>query len=240
MVAATLTVALTTADDAVWLVRYTSPSLPLRTRVINACLFVITLEVLACACVAIAVLIERTVFLGGGDRWAVSEDIILGCAGAGICWAIALILYVKKVLKKRKRRELSLGNVQSTATTDYGAVADCSDSSSSSSGESTEEILENPSPWSVVMLTTLGALDEISYFPALVIGKIFSPLELCLGTFLAGCIVLAVVVLFLSQFKPLLDFFDRIPLYCIVAIFALTLTLEVVVDIISDTSDAMN
>ena len=65
-----------------------------------------------------------------------SEDTILGCTGAGICWETAVVFYVKKMLKKRKRQELSLGNVQITTTTDYSAVAYFLDSFSFSSGES--------------------------------------------------------------------------------------------------------
>ena len=97
-----------------------------------------------------------------------------------------------------------------------------------------------PSPLVSSYVGYARSLGKISYFPASVIRKIFLLLELCLGNFLAGRIVFAVVVLFLSQFKPLLNLFDLIPIYWIVTIFALNLTLEVVVDIIFDTSDAMN
>lgn len=61
----------------------------------------------------------------------------------------------------------------------------------------------------------------------------FTPLDLCLGTLLASCIVLLVVNLFLSQCKPILDFLDRIPLWVIVGGFATVLTVGVLVDVFS-------
>jgi hypothetical protein len=67
-------------------------------------------------------------------------------------------------------------------------------------------------------------LDEISYFPALLVGKVFSPTELCLGTAFATIIILVIVLAFLSKFKPLVDFLDGIPLYGIVGMFAIILT----------------
>jgi hypothetical protein len=78
--------------------------------------------------------------------------------------------------------------------------------------------------WMIMSLTTLGALDEISYFPALLVGNVFSPSELCIGTLLASGIILVIVLMFLSKFKPLVDFLDSIPLYGIVGIFAVILT----------------
>lgn len=95
-------------------------------------------------------------------------------------------------------------------------------------------VSSKPSPWAVISFTTLGALDEVSYFPSLLLGGIFTPLDLCLGTFFAACIVLAVVTLFLAQCKPVLDFLDRIPLYGIVAAFATVLTVDVIFDVMAE------
>jgi hypothetical protein len=87
-------------------------------------------------------------------------------------------------------------------------------------------------PWTVVSLTTLGFLDEISYFPALILGHIFSVWELVLGTFLAGILMLAIQVFLASQCQPLMDFLDqRVPLYGIIAVFATILTLHLLWDI---------
>ncbi len=76
----------------------------------------------------------------------------------------------------------------------------------------------------IITFTTLGALDEISYFPALLMGNIFTPTELCVGAFFASVIILVVITLFLAQCKPLVDCLDRIPLYGIVGMFAVILT----------------
>ena len=82
-------------------------------------------------------------------------------------------------------------------------------------------------------LTTLGALDELSYFPALLIGKIFTPLEICLGTLLAAVIILMVVGCCLAQCRPLVNCLDRIPIYTVIAVFATILTLEVLYEWLS-------
>merc|ERR1712216_220028 len=82
------------------------------------------------------------------------------------------------------------------------------------------KIPSTPSLPIVISFTTLGALDEISYFPALIMGKIFTPMELCVGAFLASIIILIVINVFLVQCKPLVDCLDRIPLYGIVGMFA--------------------
>ena len=78
----------------------------------------------------------------------------------------------------------------------------------------------------IISFTTLGALDEISYFPALIMGKIFTPVELCVGAVLASILILGVVTFFLARCKPLVEFLDSIPLYGIVGLFAIVLTLD--------------
>ena len=242
VVGATLMIAATTADDAIWLVPYTSPSLPLCTRFIHGALFLATLEVLVCISVAVA----------SGLQWAVSdgknEEILLGSIGAGFCWIIAIALYIKKWLKRRRRAVAqSQFQQQSTHKIDnYGAIerleddareliqdAEQSLSCEADSDDNDDDRIQL-SLWAVVSFTFLGALDEISYFPSLVLGGLFTPLALCLGTFFASCIVLMVVTLFLSRCKPLLDWLDDIPLYNIVGTFAIVLTAGVVWDVLAD------
>ena len=237
LVGATLMVAATTADDAIWLVPYTSPSLPLCTRLIHGALFIATLEVLVFVCVAVA----------SGLQWAVSdeknEEILLGSIGAGFCWIIAAALYIKKWLKRRRRAAAKSEFQQQTThqTDNYGSV-ETQDreqpmSCEADSDNNDDDRIIQLSPWAVVSFTFLGALDEISYFPSLVIGGLFTPLDLCLGTFFAACIVLIVVTLFLSKCKPLLDWLDDIPLYNIVGTFAIVLTAEVVWDVLTERED---
>ena len=89
---------------------------------------------------------------------------------------------------------------------------------------SDRDIPSTPSIRMIISLTTLGALDEMCYFPVLLVGHVFSPVQLCVGTILASGIILVVVLMFFSKFKPLVDFLDKIPLYGIVAMFAAMLT----------------
>jgi len=234
LVGATLMVAATTADDAIWLVPYTSPSLPLCTRLIHGALFIATLEVLVFVCVAVA----------SGLQWAVSDEknekILLGSIGAGFCWIIAVALYIKKWLKRRRRAAARSAFQQQTThqTDNYGSVeTQDREQPMSCEADNDDDRIIQLSPWAVVSFTFLGALDEISYFPSLVIGGLFTPLDLCLGTFFAACIVLIVVTLFLSKCKPLLDWLDDIPLYNIVGTFAIVLTAEVVWDVLTERED---
>ncbi|KAL7484106.1 hypothetical protein ACHAW6_009756 [Cyclotella cf. meneghiniana] len=222
---ATVTVTLTTADDAIWLVPYTAPYLPLSTRITHGFLFILTLEVLACGCVAISKLFQWAVAskkTSSDVKWP-DEEIILGSIGAGLCW----------YLKKRRRttgqglhlseRDLHRAVTQKVSN-QYGSIP---------SGDEDDENLVSirPSPCAIISFTTLGALDEVSYFPSLLLGGIFTPYDLCLGTFLAACIVLVVVTGFLAQCKPVLNFLDRVPLYGIVATFATVLTVGVIFDV---------
>ena len=240
---ATALVALTTADDAVWLLKFTSPALPISTRIIHAALFVGTLSALSMGCVGVALLIENAV-IAGGSAQAENEDIMMGIVGASICWAIAIGLYVKKTIKRRKRPQQEPTNPRGNGA-QYGSIEEGSviknlgqdfDDASSSSGSSFDgddrDIPQTPSVLKVMTLTVLGALDEISYFPALVVGQVFTPLELCVGTFLAAALVVVIVACFLSTFKPLIDFVDKIPLYGIIGVFALVLSIGVIIDII--------
>jgi len=232
-------VALTTADDAVWLVRYVaSPSLHLSTRIIHAILFVATLECLTIGCVIVAFFLQKSI---GDDTYT------MGIVGAAICWILALFFFVRKTIKKRRRRRSSVAQ-SSTCTIEYGAINDgdrenarhvddassSSSSSNSTQGEHLDEIPQEPSIWTVITLTTIGALDEISYFPGLLIGGLFSPVELCIGTFLASLLVLAVVGCFIARFKPLLKLLDKIPLYGIISAFAIVLTAGVVYDLLNE------
>jgi hypothetical protein len=234
---ATVTVTLTTADDAIWLVPYTAPYLPLSTRIIHGFLFILTLEVLACGCVAISSLFQWAVASkktssSSDVKWP-DEEIILGSIGAGLCWVIAIVLFVRKYLKKLRRtteqglhlseKELHRAVTQKVSN-QYGSIPSDDDIDEN-------QVSSRPSPWAVISFTTLGALDEVSYFPSLLLGGVFTPYDLCLGTFLAACIVLVLVTVFLAQCKPLLDFLDRIPLYGIVSTFAAALTLGVIFDV---------
>jgi len=82
--------------------------------------------------------------------------------------------------------------------------------------------------WLVISLTIVGAIDEVSYFPALIVGEVFSVAELTLGTTLASLLILFIVCVALAPFGPVLEFLDRIPLYAVVMFFAIILTVDAV------------
>lgn len=247
IVAATLMVAATTADDAIWLVPYTSPSLPTCTRLVHGALFVVTLEFLVCCCVVLAIWLQwavTTTKSPSEGKW--DEEAILGSIGAGICYTIALLLYIRKWLRQRRRKKQVLLHRATTEKISnlYGSIDgsqefrdrdECELQPGDAGGEDKgeETVPSQPSPWTVISFTMIGALDEVSYFPSLLLGKIFTPLDLCVGTFFAACIILAVVTLFLSQCKPVLDWLDRIPLYVTVFAFALALTASAILDTMS-------
>jgi hypothetical protein len=219
LLGATVTVTATTLDDAVWLVSYVGSShLSVTTRLLHSFIFVGTLESLSVGCVVAA---KALVILLGGP----SSGLVLEGMGALLCWTIAGLLYLKKWLKRRRRQlKNQEQGAQPLSSVDYGAVGE--------SSTETEQDSVTYSPWAVMTFTMLGALDEISYFPALLVGGIFTPLELCLGTLLAAVLVLVLVTQFLVTCTPLMEFLDKIPLYSIVALFATILTLGVFLDLI--------
>lgn len=215
---ATLIVTATTLDDTVWLVPYTcSTKISVSIRVLHAAIFVFTLESLAILCCLTAQGVNRLV----GERE--NNDWVFGAIGATCCWTIAGILYIKKLLRKRQWRAQE-SSLQQPIDADYGTIPGVEDKQEDVSPMSF-------SPWTVISLTFLGALDEISYFPALLVGHVFTGWDLCIGTFVAASLILLVVTAFLSQCRPLMEWLDSIPLYGIVGMFAIVLTIGVLVDL---------
>lgn len=246
IISSTLLITITTIDDAIWLIPYcTSPQLPALTKAIHGFTFIATLETLAILCVVIAKVFRGFLihhFESDSNR---DEGFLLEVAGAIICWAIAIGLYIKKFLKRRRRAmavksKSNSGEDRSLVKEDeddekedldldgvaaeINAVKEGNSASDEEEGDCGVGIRQSPSIWMVISLTTLGALDEISYFPALLVGHVFTGKELCIGTLLASGIILAIVLKCLSKFKPLVDFLDTIPLYGIVGMFAIILT----------------
>ncbi len=101
-------------------------------------------------------------------------------------------------------------------------------SSSSSSSSSSEVVKEEDklAPTTVFTLTLMGALDELTYFPSVLIGGTFTGADLAVGAFVSCTIILAVITCLLATFEPILELMDKIPLYGVVAVFATILTVE--------------
>lgn len=84
--------------------------------------------------------------------------------------------------------------------------------------------------YTIITLTISGAMDEVSYFPSLLIGRVYTFMELLVGTIFTVCIMLLVVTQLLHHCQPILQYLDRIPLYGIIALYALLLTINLIVD----------
>jgi hypothetical protein len=106
-------------------------------------------------------------------------------------------------------------------------------SSTLGSSSTSSPMFTGPSPLTVMSLTCVGFLDEVSYFPTLILGKILTPVELVIGTILAGIIMLCIQI-FVAQtvVRPVIDWIDdHVQLYHIIGVFATLLTIQLLWDL---------
>lgn len=82
----------------------------------------------------------------------------------------------------------------------------------------------------VVIVSLLGSLDELSYFPALILGGIFTVTQLGVGTALAAVVVI-VSALSLNRIRLVKELLAKIPLWGILGFFAAVVLLKTVVGI---------
>lgn len=231
-----MTVLITTLDDSIWLVSFVgTSSLPKSVRLVNAATFLSSLMGLALLCCALAVGMEAALAITQTNNLEAERlERTLQWIAVIFCWLLAAGFYIRKQLKMRRRRqEESSSRLRDDDTTElseqenrgsYGSVPHQESSES-------EDTPRTSQPCAIVLLTTLGFLDEISYFPALVVGNIFSVWELCLGTLFAGIVMLGIQGFLASQCKPFIDFLDdHVKLHGIIAIFALMLTINLILD----------
>ena len=234
IIGATILITSTTIDDAIWLVPYTTAShLPFYTKLIHALTFILTLELLSLLCVGMSSALEHgLIHIGSINEQQIG--FIMECFGAALCWLITIFLIVKKIIKRRRRRIKEqqwldpmphMLDVNSNSLLGRNINANQNNNNHDHEDTDINTIPTTPSIKTVISFTTLGALDEISYFPALIMSKVFTPMDLCVGALFASILILVVINLFLSQCKPLVDWLDRIPLYGIVGAFAIVLTI---------------
>lgn len=214
LLAATLTILVTTLDDCVWLVPFIAKR---ETALCHGSLFVVTLT-------SMAILVTGTTCLFS-SRLPFSGTILQGI-GALLCWSLAGYLLYRSVQKRRRRQQQTHSNQDEEAPL-LTSLDQPSNDASSNPSDLEDQISQ---PWMVVTLTFVGSLDEIVYFPGLLLGHLFAAWELCLGAFLAACIMLLVVLTCLRQCQPLLDWLDRIPLYVVVTVFAVLVTVQFIQD----------
>ena len=237
---AAVTVFLTTLDDTVWLLPFVgSRSLTRTVRVLHALTFAATLLSLSIICCLVAVVIEK------GFAATVDPELLefrLSLLGVLLCWMIAGGFYWKSYIKRQRRQkqreaaaadpeEVTLESFEQRAQM-YGSVrSQDEDSDEEIDASEWEELPNGARPLTVVTLTSIGFLDEVSYFPTLILGNIFSVWELCLGTFIASFVMIAIQAFLAREFKPLIDFLDRrVPLYGIILAFAVILTLHLILE----------
>ncbi|GAX16937.1 hypothetical protein FisN_5Hh314 [Fistulifera solaris] len=146
------------------------------------------------------------------------SEIVLQGTGALLCWLLAGYLLYRSLQKQTRRQ-------QQQQSFDPNEAMPLVTPPSSQIGAIDDDVTQ---PWMVVTMTFVGSLDEIMYFPGLLLGHLFTAWELCLGAFLAGCIMLLVVLTCLRQSQPLMNFLDRIPLYVVVAVFAVVMTVQLI------------
>jgi cadmium resistance protein CadD (predicted permease) len=183
-------------------------------------------------------------------------DVILGGIGAALCWVIAAYFICKRWRKKQQRQQKqdqqlpilsSIGddNVHNMTIAepqreknDYKSISQIgSDQGEDHTSTSLDES-SSPKIYMVISLTLLGFSDEVAYFPSLLLGHVFSEVELIVGTFLSGCIMIAIVTLALAPCRPIIEWLDiHIKLWMVVTAFAVLLTIQVMVDIMMNSQD---
>ena len=260
LIGSTVTVLLTTIDDSVWLLPFIgTQDLSRKARVVNAVTFLVSLVGLAILCCLLGFTIQTTVATKSikkedGETKDDELEFQLQLIAVIICWVLAIGFYVKKQLKRRKSRQHQVGQQADTQTTStqgiYGSLL------SQDGGKQTEEDHlitatnkdddeeekddeeETPpnstgsQPCTIISLTMIGFLDEVSYFPALIIGDIFTVWELCIGTFLAGIIMLTIQIFIATQCTPIIQCLDdHVKLYHVIAVFATLLTIQLIFEV---------
>ena len=234
---ATLTILVTTLEDCVWLVPLVAQASDAKIAFAHAFIFVATFIGLSITVCAVALALKE-----GLSQQLKSADIILEATGATLCWVLAGYFYYKAWSKKRARQRQREQEELRHADTEYGAVAAIVDQElqglakpevTGGSFDPSEARSDTIQAWTIISLTIAGSLDEISYFPGLIVGKIFTPTELILGTLLVSLIILAMVDLLVRRCTRCLHVLDQIPLYAVIGLFAILLTLEVAWDLVT-------
>ncbi len=200
-------------------------------RLIHGILFCATLQ-LACfvswiLCLTVGSILNVQTLTYAGKPMKVED--VMSILTIILTWIIALVLFIKSVLKRRNKHKRLLSLAQSGVN--YESIADdnlqdSEDSLNSFRLQSEITLETEPQLATVFCLTLSGALDEMLCFPSFMLARMFSYPELAVGSLLACLTIITVLTLFLSTCKPLLDALDKIPLFVIVAGYAIILTVS--------------
>lgn len=247
---ATATIFLTTLEDCIWLVAFVAQAPDRRLAIINGCVFVLTFCSMTVITCVLALALDKSL-----SQFIETNDFVFQTIGAAFCWILAGILYYKAWRSMQRKRQstptppstvLVKEGEEPSETYSYGAVEDqrdfdrCESSLSYDDGETaaiwselppTLRSVSSSQQWVVVSLTLLGSIDEIAYFPGLVVGQIFTVTELCLGSLMAALMILFLVDVLVRHCRMCLFVLDQIPIYAVVTFFALVLSLQVIYEL---------
>jgi len=252
-------VLVTTLDDAVWLVPFVVRQRSRVVAALHATVFCATLVGMAATVSIATVLLEQHSLAAVALR---DDTVWTTALGVTLCWSLATFLWYRSMRKRQRQREHLLAQQRDDSFSAVSMISDHPDNNIQTEVDPLLLVVDTTTattknggdgrdndrrdhhnhdaifrPWMVISLTFLGSLDEISYFPSLLLGGIFTPAELCLGTLVAALTMVVVVVVFLRPCQPLMEALDKIPLYAIVSLFATLLTVELVWDLCTSSDE---
>lgn len=247
LLGASVTVLITTLEDCVWLIPFVAQAALVSPRIalIHALIFVATFAACSVVSCSIAVILSSAI-VGS----ITNSDLVLEVAGAALCWIFAGY-FGWQAYRKRRAKESSRIHpevdeesllqetppeqpIADQSRSLYGTTEVHIHQEEGRGGSDVPQNQEVAQPWVIVSLTILGSLDEISYFPALIVGEIFTSAELIMGTVIASLLILLLVESIQRYCHCCLAVLDRIPLYAVIAVFAIILSIEAIVDVLTE------
>jgi hypothetical protein len=168
---------------------------------------------------------------------------LLGLLGVVLVWTIAAVLLAKWLLDWLRKAQLEKAQnatiVMETRGTDeeeerqtlLGQPGD-SHVAYDEPGNRHVAYNENPSPtlvsdaYSVVCVTLTGGIDEVAYYPSLLLTNTYTAWEVVIGTLLAAAGLLLIIIPLLETCRPYLELMDRLPLWVVVSAYAVVLTVS--------------
>ena len=212
---------LTSADDALWLLPFLiSPRLSRFHRCVHALIFIGAMQ----GIVLMSFLLSLTgKHIARHTYGLISLDpsAELSILAALAAWLFFLFLLLRKWWKNRHR--------SASRTRGYSVINEDEDLELGAILSPSSDAVDF-SPKGVLFLALVGALDELCYFPALLISGDFTPLDLSLAALLACSLVLLIITVFLSRCRRMLEWMDKVPMSAVVGVYAVSLTVQAVRD----------
>jgi hypothetical protein len=247
LLGASVTVLITTLEDCVWLIPFVAQAARVSPRIalIHAFIFVATFAACSVAACSIAIILSSAI-VGS----ITNSDLVLEIAGAALCWIFSGYFFWQAYKKRRAKENAQIRHevddeslleerppeetLAGQSQAPYGATEAQNHVQDDEGGSDALQNHDIARPWVIVSLTILGSLDEISYFPALIVGEVFTSAELIMGTVIASLLILLLVESIQRYCHGCLAILDRIPLYAVIAVFAIILSVEAIVDALTD------